>query len=80
MESHTFKVTERDQFLRRVGSEWADSLLSLAFATWWNPKHPSYKSSRLFLIPSRLYDMFKATGKSRNDYTLIAIWQIETSG
>ena len=26
----------------------ADSLLSLAFATRWNPKHPSYVSIRLF--------------------------------
>ena len=26
----------------------ADSLLSLAFATRWNPKHPSYVSTRLF--------------------------------
>ena len=27
---------------------WADSLLSLAFATRWNPKHPSYVGTRLF--------------------------------
>ena len=30
------------------GAGWADSLLSLAFATRWNPKHPSYVSIRLF--------------------------------
>ena len=26
----------------------SDSLLSLAFATQWNPKHPTYVSTRLF--------------------------------
>ena len=31
-----------------VGAAWADSLLSLAFATRRNPKHPSYVSIRLF--------------------------------
>ena len=33
-----------------IGREngWADTLLSLAFAARWNPKHPSYVSTRLF--------------------------------
>ena len=50
---------------------WAHSLLSLAFASRLNQKHPSYVSIRLFFkIPSRssaaesrLYEMFKATDK-----------------
>ena len=33
-----------------IGREngWADSLFSFGFATRWNPKHPSYVSTRLF--------------------------------
>ena len=33
-----------------IGQEigWADSLYSVAFATRWNPKHPSYVSTLLF--------------------------------
>ena len=37
----------------------AHSLLSLAFATQWNQKHPSCSSA----AESRLYEMFKATDK-----------------
>ena len=61
------------QSVHKLGWEtgWAHSLLSLAFATRWNQKHPSYVSIRLFFkIPSRssaaesrLYEMFKATDK-----------------
>ena len=45
------------------GLRWADSLLSLAFATRWNPKHPSYVSTWFFCVECRLYEMFKATDK-----------------
>ena len=31
------------------------SLLSLAFATRWNPKHPSYVSTRLFCNSARMF-------------------------
>ena len=33
-----------------IGREkgWSDSLLYLEFETRWNPKHPSYVSTRLF--------------------------------
>ena len=61
------------QSVHKLGWEtgWAHSLLSLAFATQWNQKHPSYVSIRLFFkIPScssaaecRLCEMFKATDK-----------------
>ena len=61
----------RERNLSRVGYGWAHSLLSLAFAARWNPKHPSYcKYSVVFMIPfrssaaeSRLYEMFNATDK-----------------
>ena len=61
------------QSVHKLGWEtgWAHSLLSLAFATQWNQKHPPYVSIRLFLkIPSRssaaesrLHEMFKPTDK-----------------
>ena len=68
-ESHVQSyVTQSVLVLGWVG--WADSLLSLAFATRWNPKHLSYVSTWFFVTPSpssaaecRLYEMFKPTDK-----------------
>ena len=47
-ESHVYSY--RTPSVSHIGWEigWADSLLSLAFATRWNPKHPSYVSTQLF--------------------------------
>ena len=69
-ESHVYSYGTLPVF--HIGQEigWADSLLSLAFATRWNPKHLSYVRIRFFVIPprssaaeSRLYEMSKATDK-----------------
>ena len=46
--SHTFKATELRQYLCWVGFGWTDSLLSLAFATRWSSKFPSYVSICFF--------------------------------
>ena len=53
--------SHKTQSVHKLGWEtgWADSLLSLAFATRWNQKHPSCSSA----AESRLYEMFKATDK-----------------
>ena len=47
-ESHVYSYGTLPVF--HIGQEigWADSLLSLAFATRWNPKHLLYVSTRLF--------------------------------
>ena len=72
LERHMFKAEwNAVSNLSWVGYGRAHSLFSLAFATRWNPKHPSYcKHSVVFIIPSRssatesgLYEMFKATDK-----------------
>ena len=72
LERHMFKAEwNAASTLSWMGYGWAHSLLSLAFAARWNPKHPSYcKYSVVFIIPSsssaaesRLYEMFNATDK-----------------
>ena len=69
-ESHVYSYGTLPVF--HIGQEigWADSLLSLAFATRWNPKHLLYVSTRCFVAPSpssaaesRLYEIFKPTDK-----------------
>ena len=43
--------SQKIQTLHKLGSRigWAHSLLSLAFTTWWNQKHPSYISIQLLM-------------------------------
>ena len=44
------------------------SLLSLAFATRWNPKQPSYVSTRLFCEAKiSLYEIIKSINSETND-------------
>ena len=47
-ESHVYSYGTLSVFHIGRENRWADSLLSLSFATPWNPKHPSYVSTRLF--------------------------------
>ena len=72
LERHMFKAEwNAVSNLSWVGYWRAPSLLSLAFAAPWNPKHPSYcRYSVVFIIlshssaaESRLFEMFKATDK-----------------
>ena len=72
LERHMFKAEWNTvSNLSWVGHGWTHSLLSLAFAARWNPKHSSYcKYSVVFIMPSRssaadskLYKLFTATDK-----------------
>ena len=47
-ESYVYNYGTPSEFHIEEENGWADSLLSLAFATRFNPKHPSYVSTRLF--------------------------------
>ena len=47
-ESHVYSYGTTSVFHIGRENRWEDGLLSLAFATRWNPKHPSYLSTRLF--------------------------------
>ena len=47
-ESHVYGYGMSPVFHIAQEIGWADSLLSLIFATGWNPKHPSYVSTCLF--------------------------------
>ena len=47
-ESHVHSYRTLSVFHIGWGNGWADSMLSLAFVTRWNQKHPSYVSTRLF--------------------------------